>query len=80
MNAKIRFSVEGSITQTLFILNGESAESIAEKLGTGEYVTSVAGDRYIIRTEQIGNADSEKIAIILDSDLDTEYTNFEVEE
>jgi hypothetical protein len=80
MNAKISFSVVGSITQTLKILNGESAESIAEKLNTGEYVTSVAGYRYIIPAEQIGIVESNKIAIIEDSDLEhTEYTDFEAE-
>ena len=75
MDAKISFSVVGSITQTIKILNGESAESIAEKLNTGEYITSVAGYRYIMPSIDYGN--NEKIAIILDSEMNTEYTDFE---
>jgi len=70
--AKIRFSVVGTITQEIEILNGESPEAIAEKLESGEYITSVAGHRTIERT-----ANGERIAIIYDNDFETEYSNFE---
>ena len=81
MKAKIQFSVVGSVTQRIHILNDETAETVTKKLNTGEYATTIMGgdaensdgvNAYIVRV-----SDNKKIALIEETDNECEYTEFE---
>jgi len=74
MTHKISFTAQGTIYQTIEILNDEPIESIVEKLNNGQYLTTVHEDKTISVTES-----GRIIANIIDTDNQLEYNDFEVE-
>jgi uncharacterized protein YpbB len=74
MEHKISFVAQGTIYQTIKILNGDSIETVIEKLNNGQYVTTVHENKKIEVTES-----GRVVAEIIDTDNQLEYSDFEAE-
>lgn len=76
MEIKIRFKVEGHLTQKIQILNGDSPEVFEEKMISGEYITSLDGHGVFKETTEGGLLI--KIGNIIDVVNETELDDFEL--
>ncbi len=74
MTHKISFTAQGTIYQTIEILNGDSIETVIEKLNNGQYVTTIHESKMIEVTES-----GRVVAKVINTDNQLEYNDFEVE-